>query len=155
METEKKPWDRQKGESSKAYPAFVIYLQMENRSIQKVADLLSKNRQQLDKWANEFNWRERAAAYDSSIVEATRQDKISKLKEFNERKIRLASLMLDKSEEILNTISIKRGSFRAAVELGTAGNQMMTEALTDNQDEVKAPYEIVIKRAERNNGEGS
>jgi hypothetical protein len=61
-----RPWDCQPGESSKAYQAFVIYRDLgADRSIQRVANELSKNRGTLTNWSHTWYWAERAAAWDS------------------------------------------------------------------------------------------
>ena len=129
MGVRKKPWDRQKGETDKAYDAFSTYLEMPGRSIQKVADRLTVSRQNIDKLANKFDWRERAAAYDSSIVEALRRDKIKRRKKIAEKMDTVGNLMVDKAIEIFNTVSLQRISPRTATEMADAGSRIAIQAL--------------------------
>lgn len=61
-----RPWDRQQGETSKAYAAFITYRdQGEDRSAQRVADELGKSRTLIQRWCTDWNWIDRAAAWDS------------------------------------------------------------------------------------------
>ena len=68
-----KIWERQKDESDKAFNAFKIYLEMEERSIQKVADLSQRERSLIQRWATKFNWKERSTAWDNSLLEERRR----------------------------------------------------------------------------------
>jgi hypothetical protein len=60
-------FDRLPGESDKAYAAFRAYLRHEPavRSQQIVALECSKHVSQVNRWANRWAWRARAAAWDS------------------------------------------------------------------------------------------
>lgn len=60
------PWERQEGESSKAYEAFCVYRDMgADRTQQAVADQLTKSRTIVGRWAAEFHWVARTEAWDS------------------------------------------------------------------------------------------
>lgn len=60
------PWDRQPGETSKAYEAFSIYRDMgANRTVRGTAEALTKSEQLIKGWSGKNNWVDRAAAYDS------------------------------------------------------------------------------------------
>ena len=47
-----RPWERQENESEKAFSAFKVYLEMEDRNICQLAKRFSKSRQLVDKWKN-------------------------------------------------------------------------------------------------------
>ena len=66
LNIKRKPWEMMEGESSKAFNAFSMYLQMnpKNRSMQAVADTLAVTRQALSKWSIPYKWVERTAKYD-------------------------------------------------------------------------------------------
>lgn len=146
---ELKIWERQPGETEKAYSAFKIFLEMEDRSILKVAKWLSVTVQNIRKWANKYNWLERAAAYDSSIVERTRQLKIEAIKESLQRKIGIADKLEQKALKALEEISLSRISGRTIVEMLTLANQLRNEVyetelkLDESNDDTPV---IVIKR---------
>jgi gamma-glutamyltranspeptidase len=58
-------YDRLPEETSKAYEAFCVYRDMGvQRSIQKAADMLSKSIPVLKRWAAQWDWAERVAAWD-------------------------------------------------------------------------------------------
>ena len=62
-------WQRQPGESGKAYAAFEYYLEMgDERSIVKVAEKCRKNTSLMYRWSSLYNWKERAQEYDNFIV---------------------------------------------------------------------------------------
>jgi hypothetical protein len=59
-------WQRQPGESDKAFQAFVTYRNLEPsfRSITRVVSELNKSRSLIGRWSSGWNWVERAAAWD-------------------------------------------------------------------------------------------
>lgn len=123
-----KLWDRQKNESDKAYSAFKVYLEMENRSLQKVSEKLSKSRQLLSRWLNKFNWKERAAAYDSSVIEEVRQRKIRQRIKDIELQDKIGKLIQSKSVEIFQNTDTKKGTFYAATQMAEVGCKLVNEA---------------------------
>lgn len=64
-----KPWNKQKGESSKAFGAFRLYREMgAARSIPKVRDAMGKDSgydRWLEKWSSKFDWVARSEAFDA------------------------------------------------------------------------------------------
>jgi hypothetical protein len=60
-----KDWERQKGESAKAYEAAKIYFEMGvNRSIEAVGKQLDKSWRFIGRWSARYNWVIRADSYD-------------------------------------------------------------------------------------------
>ena len=57
-----KQWERLKNETDAAFSAFKIYLEMDDRSVEKVVKKLSKSASLLYRWANKFDWKNRAVA---------------------------------------------------------------------------------------------
>ncbi len=144
-----KIWERQKGETEKAYSAFKVYLEMENRSIPKVAQKLTVSTGHIKKWSSKNNWLERAAAYDSSIVEETRKSRIAAIKKAINHKLNLADTLEEKALVAFKEVSINRISPRVIVEILTLANQLRDQAfellkLLDENDD-NAPV-IVIER---------
>lgn len=62
------PWQRQPGESSKAYLSFVLFRDLgpSARSITQVATQTGKNRTVPQRWATQFRWLERAQLWDDA-----------------------------------------------------------------------------------------
>jgi hypothetical protein len=52
-------WERQRGETLKAFEAFVEYRDMDNRSYREVGQKLGKSKTQIEKWARKYFWQER------------------------------------------------------------------------------------------------
>lgn len=60
------PWDRQPGETSKAYQAFVTYRDLgHDRTQLSVEKALGKSKALISRWAAAHDWVRRAAAWDS------------------------------------------------------------------------------------------
>ena len=129
MQGKLKIWERQPDETEKAYSAFKIFLEMEDRSISKVAKYLSVSVQNVRKWSSKYDWFERAASYDSSIVEVTRKLKISAIKETIRRKTAIAGKLEEKALKALDEIKLNRISGRTIVEMLTLANQLRDEAM--------------------------
>ena len=64
-----KPWERLKNETDTAFLAFKTYLEMDDRRLQKVAEKLQKNSAVIRRWSNKFDWKNRAVAWDNSLLE--------------------------------------------------------------------------------------
>lgn len=59
------PWERQTGETTKAFEAFVCYRDLgPERSIRTVARKLGRARSQVEKWARATAWVQRVEAYE-------------------------------------------------------------------------------------------
>lgn len=86
-------WERQPGESSKAYAAFCIYRDMgPDRSIEKVYEKRSRRGplSRLKNWSVKHNWVERAKAYDDYLERKKREEKEKAILEMADRQARLA-----------------------------------------------------------------
>lgn len=60
------PWNRQPGETSKAYEAFSIYRDLgSERSTRRVAEQLSKSEALINRWSGKYDWPARSRAWDS------------------------------------------------------------------------------------------
>jgi len=67
-----KLWDRQAGESAKAFEAFACYRDFkyendENRSTAKVGQKLGKSKTAMDRLSSKYDWVKRALAYDDHM----------------------------------------------------------------------------------------
>ena len=61
-------WERQTGETAKAYAAFSVYRDMGvHRSLRRVAQESSKDPAQIFRWNKRHGWQQRIAAYDAEI----------------------------------------------------------------------------------------
>lgn len=76
---ELRPWDKQPGETPKAYEAFATYLNLgTDRSVVKVGRELGKTRSIIDRWSAQNDWVSRAEQWDA---EQRRQEFAAQLQE--------------------------------------------------------------------------
>lgn len=101
------PWERQPGESSKAYEAFCLYRDMGpgERSTRKVAKKLNKSLTQIGKWSSRWNWVERAAAWDDELDRQARLAQAKAIKEMNERHAKQARALQTKALQRLQKMN--------------------------------------------------
>lgn len=105
MAKNNEPWERQEGESAKAFEAFCVYRDMGlNRSIRKVAEELSKSETLMARWSGNYNWVERATQWDSEQDRAVRQQQLDDIKKMRKRHADLAQSMLIKAARALQRL---------------------------------------------------
>jgi hypothetical protein len=105
MSKEAKPWEMQEGETSKQFEAFVVYRDMENRGIRKVAERLQKSETLIGRWSSKNNWVDRVAAWDAEKDRIARQEQIKDIKKMRDRHAKGAMAMFGKALEGLKTIN--------------------------------------------------
>lgn len=135
-------WERQPKESEQAWRAFLTYRDVIDhpRTVQKVADALSKSRQAMVKLKSRWFWDERVRAYENEIQRQALSDAVKERKKMNERHTRIAMQLqqaalaaLDK----LNTDNLSFKDIREAVKLGTELERVSRhETITDYREEV-------------------
>jgi len=60
------PWERQEGESSKAFHAFTLYRDAgHERSLTQIAQKLNVSKQAIGKWSTQWHWVGRCLAWDN------------------------------------------------------------------------------------------
>lgn len=103
-----KPWERQKGESEKAYEAFAAYRDMgPERSITKVSQSLNKTRTLIGRWSSQWNWTERVRAYDNELEKEARAKAVKDRKAMTDRHIGIAMQLQKKALEALGSLSVE------------------------------------------------
>ena len=103
-----RPWERQDGETEKAFSAFKAYLEMEDRNICQLAKRLSKSRLLVDKWKQKYNWQERCIAWDKSLQEIEYKTAVRERKKMAKRHIAIAMSMQAKAVEALKKIDVSK-----------------------------------------------
>ena len=103
-----RPWERQDGETEKAFSAFKAYLEMEDRNVTSLAKRLSKSRQLLVKWKQKYNWQERCIAWDKSLQEIEYKTTVKERKKMAKRHIAIAMSMQAKAVEALKQIDVSK-----------------------------------------------
>ena len=98
------PWERQKGETAKAFEAFAVYRDMPHRSIRDVARQLGKSATLISRWSSLHGWQKRVAAWDAEQDRIAREAQINEIKKMRKRHADLANAMLVKATKALQRI---------------------------------------------------
>lgn len=107
--SKEKHWERQKGESEKAFEAFKIYRDMgQNRSITAVVKKLEKSRTLIDRWKDHWNWKERVRSYDNELEKQAKAKAVKDYKAMTERHIQIAMQLQRKALEALNCLETEK-----------------------------------------------
>ena len=106
LQSTRYPWERQFGESRKAFEAFTVYRDMgPTRSQERVARELGKSAQLMARWSAKWSWVERATAW---VEEQDRQSRIAqqdKVEKMNDRHAQLATALTGKVVEKLQSMT--------------------------------------------------
>lgn len=133
MTDERRPWERQEGEPTRAYHAFVHYRDVaafrrslsrastvhqvlclkktidgcsDPKTIPEWTGLKEANKRWKD-WKREWNWDGRAEAHDREVAEQQRLKQIAEIERMNERHANIASVIQSKVIERLTTLQGK------------------------------------------------
>lgn len=111
----KKIYDRQAGESDKAFEAFAVYRDMgAARSVDAVSQKLSKSRSLIARWSSDFNWVERVSAYDDFVdTQARKQlerDAIKRKADMLKRHALQGKVLQQKAVNYLDRHGIDKGA---------------------------------------------
>lgn len=105
MANEVQPWERQEGETARAYEGFSEYRDMgAERSLAKVGQKLGKSKAQMEKWSKKYSWVARAEAWD---IEQDRLIRVALTKDIGAMRKRhadMAKAMLIKAAKALSKI---------------------------------------------------
>lgn len=103
-----KPWERQKGESEKAFEAFSIYRDMgTERTITAVVKRLGKSRNLIDRWKDRWDWKERVRLFDNDLEKQAREKAVKDIKSMGDRQIKIALQVQKKALEALDKLSVE------------------------------------------------
>lgn len=98
-----KPWERQDGESAKAYQAFCKYLDMgEKRSIRAVAQQLGKSATLMARWSSTWHWPDRVGEYEADLRRQAYKKAQNDAEKMAKRHINIALKMQEKALAALN-----------------------------------------------------
>lgn len=99
------PWDRQPGETSKAYEAFVTYRDLgAGRTQLSVEKALGKSKALISRWAAAHDWVRRAAAWDSIPGKAVAEAYAEMAQRIAAQHERLATKLTDRLERNLDLL---------------------------------------------------
>lgn len=89
-----KPWERQEGETPKAFYAFTLYRDMgHERSHSKVVQAYSKGKRLdalIQRWSKKHDWVKRTTAYDDYLDAVRRKEQEQAIKDMRDRHTKIA-----------------------------------------------------------------
>lgn len=94
-------WERQTGETQKAFAAFCIYRNQpkSGRSIKKAAQSLGKHHRTLEGWSAKYKWIERVKLYDDYMDTLKMRQREDDIKDAHEYHRGVARVLIEKLEE--------------------------------------------------------
>ena len=117
MNTPRDPWQRQPGESSKAYSRFCRYRDMgEGRSLRSLKRMCDESGtpigfSQLARWSTKWQWQARAEAHDDLLAEERRLANVKAVREMDERHAKIAQAVQGQLVATLNRLTAKGETF--------------------------------------------
>jgi len=143
-----KPWERQTGESSKAYEAFKVYLELgSDRSLQRASEVLSKSVPLMKRWGAQWNWVERARAWDSMPSLKTEEAYEDMARKIAAQHSRLATKLADRLEKNLDMLPEGADpSMRFSTAMGAArqSHQFAAELSKPKDTKAEAINEAIV-----------
>jgi hypothetical protein len=117
LQAEEKPWDRQPGESAKAYRAFTLYRDKQaDRTFESVAGVLRCSGTNIRRWAKRWNWTDRVRACDIHLdridLEALSRERLTMKKRMARQGIDMQAAAADALSELLRLIKRKKRPLR-------------------------------------------
>lgn len=108
---EAKPWERQDGESAKAFEAFRVYRDLgPNRSIGKALNASKgsgASKDMFKTWSARWKWVNRAAQWDSYLDEQRRKETENEITKMNKRHAEQARIFQMKAMERIRNINME------------------------------------------------
>ena len=104
-------WERQPGESAKAFEAFCIYRDMGvSRSARKVSEKLGKSRQLLSRWSAQYSWVDRVDAWDAEQDRLNRIQQQKEIAKMRKKHADLGAVMVGKAVLALSQLKLEEMS---------------------------------------------
>lgn len=154
-EKKNKPWERQEGESEKAFEAFAAFRDMgEKRTVAAVAEKLSKSRQLLFKWKSAWDWENRVKAYDNDLEKQYHAKRKKLIAETKDRQLKISYSLEKKALEALNLLEPSemtprdiKEMLRLAMEI--QGRNLIDEPAVEDQQQQSTLAESIISAYEK------
>ena len=134
-----KLWERQKNESEKAFEAFKIYRDMgQKRTVSAVVEKLGKSRSLIDRWKEQWNWKERVRAYDNELEKQAKEKAIKDYKAMTEQHIKIAVKLQKKALKAFDNLKIEEMSpkdIKEFIKMATDLERLSRTIGNDTQEE--------------------
>lgn len=148
-----RPWDRQPGETAKAYEGFVTYRDLgPKRSVRLVSEALAKTQTVIKRWSSAHNWVSRVSAWDSlpsRKVEEAYADRAARIADQHDR---LATKLLERLERNLELMpegtdpSIKWSTAHGAARQGHSLAADLTKPTSQNSQAITDAIENLLNK---------
>jgi len=143
-----KAWERRSNESSQAYEAFLVYLNMADRTKQKATAKIGKSYALIKRWASQHDWDARTQAYDSEMQEGAMeiaQERVAEdVANFYEGMLETAKKLKEKADAAMKIVAVDEMSPKdivsfyklsaELVEVANGSNAELEEETTDEND---------------------
>lgn len=138
--TNVQPWERQPGESTKAFEAFKIYRDLgpSERSQAKVKEALERSsRTTISDWSVKFNWKKRVEAWDDEQDRIIRADHMKEIKKMRKRHADIATAMLVKASKALQKIPVEEITAKEMSQMIDIGTKLERISRGDSGDVIE------------------
>ena len=147
-QAEEKPWDRQPGESAKAYRAFALYRDKQaDRTFEFVARELRCSGTNIRRWAKQWDWTGRVRAHDILVDriehEALSRDRVAMKKRMARQGIDMQTAAADGLSELMRKTGPRGLSARDIAKLAEVGAKLERYARGED-DESYGTFEIRV-----------
>src|ERR671930_1171945 len=151
-------WERQHGETSKAFRAFCLYRDLRHeRTYAKVAEMCGQRSDtQIRRWAGKYRWHERVLSFDNWEVREEHKRQVREAAAMRRRQANLGLKVQEVALERLNSMTseqIKKlpgGIVAKLVEIGTKVERIARGEIDETQ---ALPINVIIGRRPPQNEE--
>lgn len=152
---DRQPWERQEGETSKAYHAFSVYRDLgHERSVVKVAKELGKSRRVIEVWCLKHRWVERCSAWDSIPAKALAESYAEMVTDITDQHRALADKLIRRLSDNLDrmpagmdpSVRWSQAHNAAAKSHGMTLDYRKPAPEDDKRDEVTKAIEVLIDK---------
>lgn len=135
--TSDKSWERQMGESEKAYEAFYAYLQMgEERSLRAVEKKLAKSHTLISRWSAAHGWQKRVRDYDNYLVRQELKEQEKQARSMRKRQIGTAVMLQKKAVEALEQLDMNSLTPQEILKFITEGAKLERQTRAESRETV-------------------
>lgn len=140
-------WERQPGESAKAFEAFELYCKMgEERSTRTVAQKCSKSVSLIQRWSCKWNWVDRARDYDNEMRRKSLRAEKAAYQKMKKRHIGMAVQLQQKAFDALKNLNPEKLSAKEIREFMKLGTELerMNMALAEQEETREVSDEVSV-----------
>ncbi len=143
---EKMAWDRAEGETIKAFKAFCVYRDLgPERSLEKTGEIIGKSGSHMGNFSAEYNWRERAAAYDEYNDRVKREKYEMEIQSINETHKEMVKKAREAAIAPINSLLGRLEQIRNSDFDGDSLDGLSLEKLMDLTQKYIKPVQDIIK----------